>query len=232
MLVEYNLDLIRMSIEWPEYFEYLSLLFAIVLYKKLKFFRLSPFLWLLIIVCATETCAANLQWFGIKSNYTIYNYYVLVSSPISLWIFLCMLDFKGSTKKIYLVISGLIMFFMVLNFFFFQGYIKFDNYSFVMIEFVKGLLSLMAITKLLREDNYEISISSNPYFWISGGSLIFSIGAIVLIGPQQFILINKIQIEGVSIYRVVLPLLVVILYSSYCYAFYLCRKLTRKLSLQ
>ena len=100
-----------------------------------------------------------------------------------------------------------------------------------MIEFIKGLLSLMTITKLLREDNYEISISSNPYFWISGGTLIFSIGAIVLIGPQQFILINKIQIGGVSVYRVVLPLLVLILYSSYCYAFYLCKKLTNKLLL-
>ena len=123
------------------------------------------------------------------------------------------------------------MVFLLSNFFFLQGPIKFDNFSFVMIEFVKGLLSLMVITKLLREDNYDISISGNPYFWISGGTLIFSIGSIVLLGPQQFILFYKIQIAGLSIYQIILPLLSVILYPSYCYAFYLCKKLTNKLLL-
>jgi len=220
-----------MVIFWPQYFEFLSLLFAIIFYKKLKFFRLSPFLWLLIVVCITETCATNRNWFGEKTTYGIYNYYLLVSSPISLWIFLNMLDFKGFIKTIYLAISALVMVFLLSNFFFLQGPIKFDNFSFVMIEFVKGLLSLMVITKLLREDNYDISISGNPYFWISGGTLIFSIGSIVLLGPQQFILFYKIQIAGLSIYQIILPLLSVILYPSYCYAFYLCKKLTNKLLL-
>lgn len=220
-----------MTVVWSQYFEFLSLLFAIIFYRKLRFFRLTPFLWLLIVVCIAETCAVNKNWFGQKTTYVIYNYYLLVSSPISLWIFLNMLDFKGFIKTIYLVISSLVMVFLLANFFFLQGSIKFDNLSFVMIEFVKGLLSLMVITKLLREDNYDVSISSNPYFWISGGTLIFSIGSIVLLGPQQFILFYKIQIAGLSIYQIILPLLSVILYPSYCYAFYLCKKLTNKLLL-
>ena len=220
-----------MSVEWPQYFEYLSLLFAIVYYQKLKFFKLTPFLWLLIVVCIAETCGENKEWFGLNQNYVIFNVYFIASTPISLWIFFNILDFKEFVKTIYLVISGLLMFFVVVNFLFLQGESHLNTYSFVMIEFTKSLLALMVITKLLREDNYEISISSNPYFWISGGSLIFSIGAIVLIGPQQFILINKIQIGGISIYRVVLPILGVILYSSYSYAFYLCKKLTNKLLL-
>jgi len=220
-----------MLIAWPQYIEFLSLLFAIVFYSKLKFFRLTPFLWLLIIVCITETLGENSKWFGLNKNYIIFDCYLLITTPISLWLFLNMLDFKGSIKTMYLVISGLIMFFVIFNFLYLQGPDNFDSYSFVMIEFIKSLLALMVITKLLREDNYEISISGNPYFWISGGTLIFSIGSIVLLGPQEFILTNKIQIGGVNIYKVIIPILSVILYSSYCYAFYLCKKLTNKLLL-
>jgi len=220
-----------MVIAWPQYFEYLSLLFVIIFYNKLKFFRLTPFLWLLLIVCITETLGANSKLFGLYKNYIIFNYYLLTTTPISLWLFLNMLDFKALIKTMFLVISGLLMFFVIFNFLFLQGTDNFNSYSFVMIEFIKSLLALMVITKLLREDNYEISISGNPYFWISGGTLIFSIGSIVLLGPQQFILTNKIQIGGVSIYKVIIPILIVILYSSYCYAFYLCKKLTNKLLL-
>ncbi|MBW4890393.1 hypothetical protein KXQ82_11720 [Mucilaginibacter sp. HMF5004] len=190
---------------------------------------MKPFLLLLIIVCATEIIGANVQWFNVKKNYLIYNVYLLLSMPVYFWIFMNMLDFKGYIKTIYLIVVTLVMCFLAINFLFLQGPKEFNVYSLIMVEFIKGILALMIITKLFREDNYEIGISKNPYFWIGGATLIFSVCAIVLFGLQRFIVLNKIQIEGKSIYRVIVPLINVILYSSYCYAFYLCKKLTSNL---
>lgn len=220
-----------------EYFELLSLLFAIIFYSKLGLFKLKPFLLLLIVICTVEICGANAQWFNrpwlnVHKNYIIYNFWILLTMPIYFWIFLNILDFRQYVRTIYVTVAILVMLFVTMNFFFLQGPFEFNVYSVIMAEFIKGVLSLMVITKLFREDNYEISISNNPYFWIAGATLIFSVSAIVLFGLQKFIVINKIQINGKSIYRVIIPLVNVILYSSYCYAFYLCRKLTRKLSLQ
>lgn len=214
------------------YFEFLSLLFAIIFYSKLELFKLKPFLLLLIVICITETCAGNLQWFNLHRNHFMYNIYYVLAMPIHFWIFLNILDYKGFIKILYNVVGVLVMAFLILNVLFLQGLEEFDVYSVVMAEFIKGILALMVITKLLREDDYEIGISNDPYFWIAGATLIFSISAVILFGLQKFILANRIQIGGQNLYRVIIPLVNVFLYSSYCYAFYLCRKLTRKLSLQ
>jgi hypothetical protein len=220
-----------MTLHLPQYCELVSLSICIFFYKWLGFFKLKAFLLLLIIVCIAEICAANKEWFGLTKNYIIYDYYTIFSTPVYFYIFMRMMDFKGFIKTIYLVITSLVMFFVILNFLFLQGQEVFNTYSLIMTEFIKGILSLMVITMLFREDNYEIGIINNPYFWIVGSVLIFSVSAIVLFGLQQFILLNKIQIGGKSIYRIITPILDVILYSSYCYAFYLCWKLNRKLKM-
>jgi hypothetical protein len=217
-----------------QYFELLSLLFAIFFYRRLVVFKLQPFLLLLIIICAMEICGGNSHWFNMpwlnaRKNYIVFNIGMLLTMPIHFWIFMNILDFRQYVKTIYSGVAVLVMLFLVMNFFFLQGPFEYDVYSLVMTEFIKGALCLMAITKLFREDNYEIGISANPYFWIAGATLIFCISSIVLFGLQKFIVINKIQINGKSIYRVIIPVLIVVLYSSYCYAFYLCRKVTRKL---
>jgi hypothetical protein len=213
-----------------EYFELLSLLFAMLFYRKVISFKLQPFLLLLFIICAIEICGANSHWFNkpwlnAYKNYILFNIGMLLTMPIHFWIFLNILDFRQYVKTIYIIVAGLVMFFLVINFAFLQGPFEYDVYSLIMTEFIKAVLCLMVITKLFREDTYEISIGINPYFWIAGAILIYSVSAIVLFGLQKFIVINKIQIDGKSIYRVIIPFVNVVLYSSYCYAFYLCSKL-------
>jgi hypothetical protein len=221
-----------MALHLSEYIELLSLFCALAFYKWLKYFKLRPFVLLLTLISIIEICGANYRWFGITKNYIIYDYYLIITAPVYLWIFLNMLSFKGFLKTIYLVISSLIIIFLVLNFLFLQGQGVYTTYSHIMLEFIKGLLSLMIITKLFREDNFEIGIGNNPYFWICGSTILFAVSSIVLLGLQQFIVANKIEIDGKSIYRIIMPILNVVLYTSYCYAFYLCKKLTNKLLLQ
>jgi hypothetical protein len=71
-------------------------------------------------------------------------------------------------------------------------------------------------------------IYMHPFFWISVSLLLFSLGSLVVLGLQEYIVSHQIQMEGKSIYRIIMPVLNVILYLGYTYAFLLCRKKIKK----
>lgn len=218
-----------MTISYYIYFQILSLLLAIAFYRGLKVFRLTGFIPLLFIVCSTEVLAVNSTFFGWTSNnLLIYNVYIIVSTPVTMYIFLRMLAYKGLIKSIYVSLGIFLFVFTVLNFLFVQGQEKFDTYSLILIEFITAILSLLVIARLFKDDDSAILLNHHPYFWISASTLIFSAVTLIVLGLQQFFLLKKIQIGGVQIYRVIMPAINVFLYSCYSYAFYLCRKLTNR----
>lgn len=203
---------------------------AIAFYKGLKNFKLTGFITLLAIVCTTEIIAVNTRFFGWTANTLIYNIYVIVSTPVTIYIYLQMLAYKGLIKSIYISVGVLLFIFTLLNFLFVQGWEKFDTYSLIFVEFITAMLALLVIARLFKEDDSAIMLNHHPYFWISASTLIFSAVTLIVLGLQQFLLLKKIQIGGVQIYRVIMPAINVFLYSCYSYAFYLCRKLTNKSS--
>lgn len=210
------------------FFEVLSFVLAIVYRKQLKAFRLSVFLLLLADVCITELLGTNATLLGLKSNHIINNCYLIVITPLYLWLFLDILELKKTIRGVYIGLSALIVLFILWNFLFFQGVFTFNTYSLIAFEFVSCLIALMLIVKIFSEDNFEIDIVEHPYFWISGGLLIFSVMAIVLLGLHQYILKNNLNVGGVKIYNFIMPIACIILYSSYSYAFYLCKRLTSR----
>jgi ABC-type Co2+ transport system permease subunit len=62
-----------------------------------------------------------------------------------------------------------------------------------------------------------------PYFWVSSGLLIFSLATLVVLGLQNYILSHRVQIQQINVYRIVMPIANIVLYSAYSYAFILCR---------
>ncbi|WP_139113149.1 hypothetical protein [Mucilaginibacter sp. PPCGB 2223] len=215
-----------MVIHYFMYFQFLSLLLSIIYYRGLKTFKLLGFIPLLLIVCFTEITAANPSFVGLPNNHGIYNYYLLFSTPVTFYIFLQMLYFKGWVKSLYILTSALLVLFVVINFLVGQGPLRFDTYSLILIEFLTGLLTLLVIAKLFREDDSPIYLNRHPYFWIAASTLIFSIVTLIVLGMQQFIEVKKIRIGNLQIYSVIMPMINVFLYGCYSYAFYLCRKLT------
>jgi hypothetical protein len=220
-----------MAFQFFHIFEILSFVCAVVFYKHLKNFNLSGFIPLLFVVCATDLTAANIQAFGLYNNHFIYNYYLIISNIITLYIFLQMLDYTGFIKILYISLSVLLIIFTVLNIYFLQGNVAFDTYSVILIEFFTSILCLLVISKLFTHDNADIPLHEHPYFWISGGTLLFGCCSLIVLGLQQFIQLKRIMIGGKNIYNILMPILNVILYSCYCYAFYLCKRLTNKLLL-
>jgi len=219
-----------MVVEYFNYFQLLSLVLAIVFYKNLKQFKLTGFVPLLFIVCVTEFLAGNFQSIGWKGNHTVYNIYVIISTPVTFYIFLQMLSYKSWARALYITVGILLFIFTLLNFLFLQGSVDFDTYSLILVEFIIAILSLLVIARLFQEDDTTVLLNHHPYFWIGASTLIFSAVTLIVLGLQQFLMLKKIQIGGVQIYRVIMPAINVFLYSCYSYAFYLCRKLTNKSS--
>ncbi len=219
-----------MIIGYYIYFQLLSLLLSVIFYRELKNFKLLGFIPLLLIVCVTELLAVNYKLLGWHGNLTIYNIYVIISTPVTCYIFFQMLMYKGWARALYISASVLLFIFTLLNYLFLQGSVEFDTYSLIVVEFIIAILSLLVIAHLFQEDDVSVLLNHHPYFWIGASTLIFSAVTLIVLGLQQFLLLKQIQIGGVQIYRVIMPAINVFLYSCYSYAFYLCRKLTNKSS--
>jgi len=221
-----------MHLIWVQYFQILSLLLSIVFSKGLSAFKISGLIPLILIVCVTEFIGTNKSYFGWKNNYFVYDYYLLISFPLTFYIFYKMLAYTGLLRIIFFGFGTLVLIFFILNILFIQRIDHFDSFTVILSEFVITLLSLLVLVRLFKEDDFNILLYDHPYFWISGSSLIFGVSVLILLGLQQFIEEQKIQIDGKNIYRVITPIMNIVLYGSYSYAFFLCNRLVKKLSPQ
>lgn len=203
----------------------LSLLIAIFCYKRLRMFSLQAFIPLLLITCSIEILASCNEMFGWKSNYFLYNWYLLLSPPFYLYLFYKMLDLQGTAGFVFAVIALLAVLLVFLNYFFVQGNSIFNNYSFLFIEIINIVFCCIILFKMaLIDEPGPEPLFQLPYFWISLSLLLFSLGAVVVLGMQEYIAKNKIEIEGKPLYRFIMPALNMVLYLGYSYAFLLCRK--------
>ena len=208
--------------------ELVSLLLSCICYKGLNKFRLTSFIPLLFITCAVELLGLNKTYFGWKNNYFIYNYYLLVSYPLFLHIYLNMLAYKGRARLNYIATGFFILSLFLINYLFIQGSRVFNSYSLIVTNISYTILSSLVLLRLLKTDDWDIPLQKHPYFWIGGSLIIYSLTMVVILGLQPFILSNKIQIDGKSIYMILSPTVNVILYTCFSYSFFLCQKLTNK----
>ncbi|MBC7588450.1 MAG: hypothetical protein H7178_08820, partial [Chitinophagaceae bacterium] len=189
------------------------------------------FLPLLAVVCTIELLATNNEFFGWKSNYFLYNYYLLVSLPLHFYIFYKILGLVGTTKYVFLTIALLGIALSLFNYFSYQGKSVFNSNTLLFFEIINIFFSCILLIQMSLEDNSRVPILKHPYFWVAAPTLLFSLGTMVVLGLQQYISSNHIQVDGKSLYRIIVPALNVLLYSGYTYAFILCRITHRQLSL-
>lgn len=207
------------------WFQLLSLAAAIICYRGLTRFSLVPFIPLLLVTCIIELMGSNMKFFGWTSNYFIYNMYLLLTPPLYLLLFHSMLRMNQKVKPIFTIIAALCILVILLNYFFVQGTDKFNSFSFLFIEIMNIVFCCLVLFRMaLVATPAKENIYTHPYFWISLSLLLFSLGAVMVLGMQEYIARNNIQLDGKNIYRTIMPLLNILLYLGYAYAFYLCRK--------
>lgn len=109
------------------------------------------------------------------------------------------------------------------NFLLGEGMYSVDSITVVLQQFILVLLCCLLLFQMAMREEY-FQFSKEPMFWISGGLLVFSMGTLVALGMSQFIRMNHITIQNINLYRIIMPVLNVILYSSYIIGFILCKR--------
>lgn len=217
-----------MHLNFYQYFQILSLLTAIVCYRGLRRYSLSAFIPLLLIANVTEITAGNYLAFGWTSNYFIYNLYLLTATPFQLWLFGRMLHLRNNEKRVFGAICGLCMLFVLLNYFFLQGSTRFNTISLILIALITIVFSCFVLLRAVIQQQNEDNLLRAPYFWINAAQLLFGLVTLVVLGLQQYIRNNQIELGQKSLYYVLLPGINIILYAAYSYAFILCSRIKNK----
>ena len=163
-------------------------------------------------------------------NYVMYN--VFTTIEFLFYSYLFYLHFKKPFLKIIIIIF--IPFFILavmLNMAFIQGLNKtFNTYTFLLGSFFIVIFCCCFFYESVLPDKIDQQLSRQPFFWICCGLLIFYFGSVIINALFEYLRNNDLQAEGIRIYGIINHSLNVILYTSFCIAFYLCRD-NRKTSL-
>jgi hypothetical protein len=212
-----------MQIAWFEYFQLICLGIAIYCRKDLKACSIGAFIPLLVIVNVTELTGINYAAFGMSSNYSIYNIYLLVSTPFFFFLSGKMLFLTKKEAVLFYIICFLCMILVFANFAFGQGTTRFNSYSVGLIEILMIVFSGLCLVRLTILDQNELHFMREPYFWINSLFLFSGLITLVVLGLQSYILYNHIEIANKTLYHAILPSVNAIAYAGYGYAFILCR---------
>ena len=212
-----------MQISWFEYFQIMSLFIAVLCWRGLKACSLLAFIPLLIIANAAEISGGNYRSFGLSSNYFIYNLYLLFSTPFFFFLAGKMLFLTRKEQVVFNLVCTLALLLIFVNFCCIQGQIKFNTFSLVLVEILNIVFAGLCLVRLTVFDQKELNFMREPYFWINALNLLFALITLVLLGLQDYILINHIQIAHKSLYYAILPAVNAVVYAGYSYAFILCR---------
>ncbi|MBU0695360.1 MAG: hypothetical protein KKE39_02380 [Bacteroidetes bacterium] len=216
-----------MTVQYHHFFELLSFILSIVFYQSLKEKKLEAFAPFLGITVVVEVLAANWHIWSPRND-ILYNIYLLISYPFQLAVFKNVLQLNQKQKLIFNIFSFLFILVAAFSIIFLTGIFTFNNYYYMSIQLVNICFSVLILFKIVTNDDKDYSLLKNPYFWIFGACFLFGLGSLSVVSLRQLILNYNLMINGKHIYQVIMPFLIVILYTSYSYGFYLCKKQVTK----
>lgn len=212
-----------MSIAWYQYFEIFSLLCAFFCLRGLNSYSLGIMIPILILDNVSEFIGTNYHLFNWKNNYLNYNIYLLLSTPLFLYLFSILLNLRPLQKRNYFIAAFFLEVLVLGNFFFLQGPWEFNTYANLLIQSTYIILSCLALARLTIGKDDEAGILQDPRFCINAMILLFSIVTMILLGSQKYIKLHHIEIHHKVLYFAVMPIANAVLYTGYSCAFFLCR---------
>lgn len=211
-----------MTILYYQYFQIASVLSGLLFFRRLRDQHLLYFLLLCTIGTVVDISSSWVKDAGYPSNHFVLNYYPMLSISVVFIAYYRHLQLSTPNGIIYKLVAVVATAAGILNYFFWEGMMKMNNFSHIFYHFFCILLSCLLLFKMAMREDY-FTFTSESLFWIAGGMLIFSLGALVVMGMSQFIRINHLTIRNKALYNIIMPMLNVIFYSSFTYAFILCR---------
>ncbi len=213
------------------YFQILSLVAAVFYYiqKRNKLIYLFiPFLFITVVI-EFSAWAGLFSKLGI-SKYAIYN--IFTSLEFVFYFFLFTLHFKNNAlKKVIFFCIPLYVFAVILNLAFVQGLTKtFHTYTFLLGSFFIVIFCCCYFYESVLPGQIDLQLSKQSFFWICSGLLIFYLGSVIINALFDYLKSNDLREQGIRIYNIINHSLNVLLYSSFCIAFYLCPNNTKTYS--
>lgn len=212
-----------MTIEWYQYFQLFSLLCALICYRGLKGYSLGIMIPILVLDNATEFLLNSYEFFHWHTNYAIGNLYLLLSTPLFLYLFFVMLKPNKRQKRYYIIAAALLEAAILLNSVFIQGITEFDTFSSLLIESAYIILSCLTLARLTIGKDDESIILQDPRFCLTAMLLLFSLVSLLVLGLVKFSRDYHINIQNKVLYSAIMPIANAVLYTGYSYAFLLCR---------
>ena len=217
-----------MSISLSIAFQIISFLTSLVLFyrKRNKLILIFiPFLFLTVSVELTG------NWYfskGIK-NYQIYNIFTTIEFIFYSFLFYSHLKKPFFKKSVLLFVLFFLICFTI-NVLFIQGFNKtFNTYTFLLGSFFLVIFCCCFFYESVLPDRIDLQLAKQPFFWVCTGLLIFYLGSVIINALFEYLRSNDLQEQGKKIYQLINRTLNVILYSTFCIAFFLCRD-NRKIS--
>jgi hypothetical protein len=215
------------------YFEIIGLLTSLILYLKKRNKLLLYFIPFLVITVSVELVAWVLTSKNSVSGYLSFRYAmynIFTALEFLFYSFLFYIHLKKPVfKKIVYLFFPVYSILVLINFLFVQGLTKtFHTYTFLLGSFFLVVFCCLYFYESVQPDKVEDQLSKQPFFWISSGLLIYYLGSVIINALFQYLTTNDLRIEGQKIYSIINNSLNVILYSSFCIAFFLCRNHRKK----
>jgi len=202
-----------------------SFLVCILLYKTLKNTHFKYFLPFLFITLSVELIGYWLITKGIR-NYTLFN--VFTTFEFVFYAFLFSKHLKTTVfKKLTIGFIPFYCLMVFLNLQYLQGYNNFHTYTFLLGSFFVVLFCCLFFYESVLPEHLDHPLAKQPFFWVCTGLLLFYMGSVIINALFEYLRSYDLQQEGKKIYGLINQSLNVVLYSSFIYAFILCRK-TRK----
>ncbi len=130
---------------------------------------------------------------------------------------------KSSLKRTVLIFIPFFLVAVSYNLIFIQGLNKtFHSYTFLLGSFFIVIFCCCFFYESVLPERIDDQLSKQPFFWIASGLLIFYLGSVIINALFEYLSSNDLKQEGKNIYNTITRSLNVILYSTFCIAFYLC----------
>ncbi len=156
------------------------------------------------------------------SNYALFN--VFTTCEFLFYSFFFYMHFERAIfRKMVLFFIPVFILSVVLNMLLGQGWNKtFNTYTFLSGSFFIVIFCCCYFYESVLPENIDVQLGREPFFWIASGLLIFYLGSVIINALFEYLRSNDLQEQGIRIYGFINHSLNVILYSSFCVAFYLC----------
>jgi len=211
-----------MEISLHHYFEFLSLLIAIIYIGKLRNSFLVLFVPYLLITLLVELGAAYIYHTYSMPTGWMYNFLNLLSHGFYAFLFY-QFSIVFKHKRIIIILTGIYLT-GSLTYYLSTSFYVFSNYVIAAGGILQVILSCLHFYEYLQNDDYVKERHYSSGLWIASGLLMFYSGITICFSLYNYILLNNLSVFNLPLYNIIPRSLSIILYCCISIALMIWKK--------